>query len=118
MDPSVSLVTIYVHDQDEAKAFYVDKLGFAEGDDFTMGDGYRWLTVVPPGAQDLSLTLYLPGPPMSDEDAAEVRRLLAKGAFAPIGISVDDCRAAHEDYAATGVTIAATLWRMASTWCN
>lgn len=41
MITNVSLVTVWVTDQDEAKAFYIDKLGFQEAADVSMGDGYR-----------------------------------------------------------------------------
>ena len=42
MITNVSLVTLWVTDQDDAKKFYIDTLGFAEGTDVTMGDGFRW----------------------------------------------------------------------------
>ena len=48
MITNVSLVTVYVTDQDEAKRFYCDVLGFVEGTDITMGEGFRWVTVVHP----------------------------------------------------------------------
>src|SRR6266568_3876889 len=38
MITNVSLVTVWVTDQDEAKAFYTDKLGFEATADITMGD--------------------------------------------------------------------------------
>jgi catechol 2,3-dioxygenase-like lactoylglutathione lyase family enzyme len=55
--------------QDEAKAFYIDKLGFREATDVTMGDGYRWVTVCHPDHPELELTLMKPGPPLDEEDA-------------------------------------------------
>ena len=51
-------VTIWVTDQDAAKAFYVDKLGFVvRSDDSTMIPGYRWLTVAPPQQADVEIVL-------------------------------------------------------------
>ena len=41
MITNVSLATVWVTDQDEAKAFYIDKLGFQEHTDVTMGDDLR-----------------------------------------------------------------------------
>jgi catechol 2,3-dioxygenase-like lactoylglutathione lyase family enzyme len=104
MITNVSLVTVHVLDQDEAKRFYVDVLGFEEKDDISMGDGYRWVTVVHPGQPELQLTLMPPGPPLDDESASSVRRLVEKGALSAVGLAVDDCRRTYEDLAAKGVT--------------
>jgi catechol 2,3-dioxygenase-like lactoylglutathione lyase family enzyme len=100
----VSLATVWVDDQDEAKAFYVDKLGFQEGTDITLGDGYRWLTVAHPDHPELHLTLTKPGPPLDDEDAEATRRMMAKGSLGAVGLSCDDCRKTHEELVAKGVT--------------
>ncbi|MDY7106677.1 MAG: VOC family protein [Actinomycetota bacterium] len=103
MITNVSLVTVWVTDQDEAKAFYIDKLGFVEGTDITMGDGYRWLTVCHPDQPEVQLTLMKPGPPLDEEDAAAFRRMLDKGSLAAVGVSTDDCRKTYEELAAKGV---------------
>lgn len=42
--------TILVSDQDKALDFYVNKLGWEKALDAPMGDGMRFVTVVPPGA--------------------------------------------------------------------
>jgi catechol 2,3-dioxygenase-like lactoylglutathione lyase family enzyme len=99
----VSLATVWVNDQGAAKAFYIDKLGFQEGTDVTLGDGYRWLTVCHPDHPELHLTLMKPGPPLDEESAAAVQRMLDKGAHASVGLSTDDCRKTHEELAAKGV---------------
>jgi catechol 2,3-dioxygenase-like lactoylglutathione lyase family enzyme len=99
----VSLATVWVTDQDEAKAFYVDKLGFQEATDVTMGDGYRWVTVSHPDHPELELTLMKPGPPLDEEDAAVFRRMLGKGSLGAVGLSTDDCHKTHEELAAKGV---------------
>jgi catechol 2,3-dioxygenase-like lactoylglutathione lyase family enzyme len=99
----VSLATIWVTDQDEAKDFYVDKLGFQVATDVTMGDGYRWLTVAHPDHPELQLTLMRPGPPLDDEAAAVVARLLDKGTMHAVGLATDDCRKTHEELTAKGV---------------
>ena len=41
MITNVSLATVYCLDQDAARDFYVDKLGFRPGTDATMGDEDR-----------------------------------------------------------------------------
>jgi catechol 2,3-dioxygenase-like lactoylglutathione lyase family enzyme len=89
MITNVSLATVWVTDQDEAKAFYIDKLGFREHTDITMGDGYRWLTVCHPDHPELELTLMKPGPPLDDEDAATFRRMLDKGSLGAVGLATD-----------------------------
>ena len=99
----VSLVTVWVTDQEAAKAFYVDKLGFAEATDVTMGDGYRWLTLCHPDHPELELTLMKPGPPLDDEAAAFFRRMLDKGTLGAVGLATDDCHKTHEQLAAKGV---------------
>ena len=43
----MSHVTLFVNNQDEAKDFYVSKLGFDVRTDHTMESGFRWLTVGP-----------------------------------------------------------------------
>ncbi len=53
----ISVITLLVHDQDEALAFYTEKLGFRKLDDQRFGEGFRWLTIAAPGQQELALTL-------------------------------------------------------------
>jgi catechol 2,3-dioxygenase-like lactoylglutathione lyase family enzyme len=42
-------VIVPVSDQDEAIAFYTEKLGFSLAADISYGDGQRWVEVTPPG---------------------------------------------------------------------
>jgi catechol 2,3-dioxygenase-like lactoylglutathione lyase family enzyme len=93
---AISHVAVWVHDQDEAKAFYTEKLGFEVREDATLEqlDGYRWLTVGPPGQPDVNVMLVLPGPPGIDpETAQQLLALVAKGATGPGILRTDDCRA-------------------------
>ena len=91
----VEVVGVYVRDQDEALAFYVDKLGFRVHTDVGSGD-YRWLTVQLPDQPSFQLGLFVPGPPVLDAATAQtVRAMVAKGAMPPMVLTVDDCRAAH-----------------------
>src|SRR6478609_10383794 len=103
MNEGVQTVGLYVRDQDEALAFYVDKLGFRVHTDVRNGD-YRWLTVQHPDQPAFQLGLFRPGPPV--HDAATARTLfevLAKGAMPPLVLVVDDCRATFERLRASGV---------------
>jgi catechol 2,3-dioxygenase-like lactoylglutathione lyase family enzyme len=103
MITNVSLVTVWVKDLDDAKAFYLDKLGFAEATDVTMGDGYRWLTVCHPDHPELEITLMRPGPPLEPDDAAVFERMLDKGSLGAVGLATDDCRKTFDELVAKGV---------------
>ncbi len=50
MIDAVATVCIFVNDQDKAKAFYTDKLGFELRQDSPMGES-RWIAVAPRGAR-------------------------------------------------------------------
>ena len=98
---------VWVHDQDEALAFYTDKVGMEVREDVTLPElgGFRWLSVGPPSQPDVALVLMLvPGPPVFDEDtAAKVREITAKGAASGIFFATDDCRATYEELKGRGV---------------
>ena len=100
---NISLFTVYVTDQDEAKAFYTDVLGFEERTDVRMGEGFRWVTVGHPSQPELEITLMVPGPPLDDDMAEAVRRALAKGSMGGFGISTDDCHKAYQELQDKGV---------------
>ena len=98
---------LWVHDQDEALAFYTQKIGFEVKADVTMpemGD-FRWLTVGPAGQDDFSIVLMrVPGPPVFDEETArQVHVLTAKGAAGTVFLTTDDCRASYEELKGRGV---------------
>jgi catechol 2,3-dioxygenase-like lactoylglutathione lyase family enzyme len=103
MITNVSLVTVYVTDQDEAKSFYIDKLGFTERTDVTLGDGFRWVTVGHPDQPELDVTLMVPGPPLDEDMSAAVRRALANGSMGGIGLRTDDAKLTFEELSAKGV---------------
>jgi catechol 2,3-dioxygenase-like lactoylglutathione lyase family enzyme len=103
----ITHVNVWVHDQDEAVAFYTEKLGMELRDDVTvpeMGD-FRWLTAGPPGQPDVAFVfMAVPGPPVLDaETAGQVNDLMAKGAAGAIFLSTDDCRATYEELKSRGV---------------
>jgi catechol 2,3-dioxygenase-like lactoylglutathione lyase family enzyme len=98
---------VWVHDQDEALAYYTDKVGMEVREDVTLPElgNFRWLTVGPPTQPDVAIALIaVPGPPVFDEDtAAKVRELTAKGASSGVFLGTDDCRASYEQMKARGV---------------
>ena len=100
----LSHATIWVTDQEQALAFYRDKLGFEVRHDQTLDSGFRWLTVGPPGQQDLNLVLMKPGPPaMPPEVAEQVMELIAKGAMGSGVFGTDDCRGTYAELKEKGV---------------
>lgn len=105
MITNVSLVSVWVKDQDASLAFYTDVLGFQVGDDIQLAEDFRWLTVVHPSQPELHLHLTTPGPPLTDELQNEIHRSLDSGGMPGVGLNVDDCRATCQALAAKGVTI-------------
>lgn len=103
MTQGIETVGLYVRDQDEALAFYVEKLGFRVHTDVRNGD-YRWLTVQHPEQPSFQLGLVVPGPPVLDESTAQaVRAIVAKGAMPSLVLTVDDCRGTYERLVNRGV---------------
>jgi catechol 2,3-dioxygenase-like lactoylglutathione lyase family enzyme len=99
----VGVAGLYVRDQDEAVEFYVEKLGFSVHTDARNGD-YRWLTVQHPDRPGFQLGLFKPQPPTVDAMTAQtLDEIVAKGAMPPLVLTVDDCRAAYDEFRKRGV---------------
>ena len=100
-------VNVWVHDQDEALAFYTEKLGFELREDVTVPElgNFRWLTVGVPGQDDVALTLMaVPGPPVFDEETRDqLQALVAKGAAGGLFFATDDSPETFEDLKGRGV---------------
>jgi predicted enzyme related to lactoylglutathione lyase len=98
---------MWVHDQDEALAFYTEKLGWEVRADVTMPEmgNFRWLTVGPAGQPDFSVVLMaVPGQPVLDDDTRkQVLDLSAKGFAGTLFLTTDDCRASYEELKSRGV---------------
>ena len=103
----ISNAQVWVHDQDEALAFYTDKLGMEVKSDVTLAEmgNFRWLTVGPAGQDDVSIVLMaIPGPPVMDEaTAGEVRNLMSKGFAGTVFLTTDDVRRDYEQLKSRGV---------------
>jgi predicted enzyme related to lactoylglutathione lyase len=104
---NIANAQLWVHDQDEALAFYTQKLGMEVRADVTLAElgDFRWLTVAPAGQPDIAIVLMaIPGPPVMDsETAKEVESLMAKGFAGTIFLSTDDCQASYEELKGRGV---------------
>ena len=98
---------VWVHDQDEALAYYTEKLGMELREDVTVPElgNFRWLSVGVPGQPDVAITLMaVPGPPVFDEETrAQIQTLLAKGASGGLFFSSDDVQGSYEELKGRGV---------------
>jgi len=94
----LTVVKLFVSDQEEARRFYVERLGFVVAEDNRLGD-YRWLLVSPPDTKDVAINLELA---QTVEQQALVGR---QGGGQPIfGLATDDCRRDYDAMRARGVT--------------
>ena len=100
-------VQVWVHDQDEALAFYTEKLGMELREDVTVPEmgNFRWLSVGVPGQDDVAITLMaIPGPPVFEEETRrQIQDLLSKGASGGLFFSTDDAQKAYEELKSRGV---------------
>jgi predicted enzyme related to lactoylglutathione lyase len=104
---SIANTQLWVHDQDEALAFYTEKLAMEIRADVTLAEmgNFRWLTVGPAGQPDFSIVLMaIPGVPVMDSDTADqVRGLMAKGFAGTVFLTTDDCNTSYEELKGRGV---------------
>jgi uncharacterized glyoxalase superfamily protein PhnB len=101
---------LWVHDQDEALAFWTEKVGFEVRVDATLpefGD-FRWVTVGPASQPDVAIVLMaIPGPPVMDSETGDqVRALMAKGFAGTIFLTTEDCRGSYAELKGRGVEFA------------
>jgi catechol 2,3-dioxygenase-like lactoylglutathione lyase family enzyme len=102
MITGLSIVTVWVLDQDSAKEFYTKQLGFDLTTDIQLDSGMRWLTVRSPGGQEF--LLLDPARSMLDaETGKQVRALVAKGALSPGVLGTTDCKGDHDALVERGV---------------
>jgi predicted enzyme related to lactoylglutathione lyase len=103
----IASAQLWVHDQDEALAFYTGRLGWEVRTDVTLPElgNFRWLTVGPADQREIAVVLMaIPDAPvMDDQTADQVRELMAKGFAGTIFLTTDDCRAAYEELKGRGV---------------
>ena len=103
----IATAQLWVHDQDEALEFYTKKLGMEVRADVTLPEmgNFRWLTVAPPGQEDVAIVLMaIPGPPVFDGETAEqIRALMFKGGAGTVFLTTDDCDASYAELKARGV---------------
>src|ERR1700683_2476708 len=100
----LTATTLFVADQDEARDFYVNKLGFEVRMDQSMGN-FRWLTVSPKGQPDFQIILMKLAPHchMDADSAAALRNLIQKGISAAGIFETGDIQKTYEELSARGV---------------
>jgi lactoylglutathione lyase len=89
----ISVVTLFVDDVDRAIDFYTNKLGWEKTMDAPMGDGSRWVTVAPAGAQ----TAFTLAKRSADESPDKT------GGSSGVVIEVDDVNKTHEQLKKIGI---------------
>ena len=95
----VGTVMVPVSDQDQAIAFYTEKLGLELRADVPFGNGDRWVEVAPAGA---ATTLALVKPREGEATGIETR----------VAFSTADIDADHADLQARGVDVDGEVMRM------
>jgi uncharacterized glyoxalase superfamily protein PhnB len=103
----ISTTQLWVHDQDEALAFWTKKVGFEVRQDVTVPEmgNFRWLAVGPVGQEDVAIVLMaIPGQPILDDATRQqVAELTAKGFTGTIFLTTDDVMKAYEELSGRGV---------------
>jgi uncharacterized glyoxalase superfamily protein PhnB len=103
----IASAQLWVHDQEEALAFYTQKVGMEVKSDVTMPElgNFRWLTVGPPGQDEVAIVLMaIPGPPVFEADTVEqIKSVMAKGVAGTVFLTTEDCRADFEELKGRGV---------------
>jgi catechol 2,3-dioxygenase-like lactoylglutathione lyase family enzyme len=104
---SLTNVQVWVHDQDEALAFYTEKLGLELREDVTVPElgNFRWLSVGVPGQDDVAITLMaIPGPPVFDPETREkVAEVMARGVSGGLFFATDDVEGTYRELKERGV---------------
>jgi len=94
----ITLFKVYVSDQEEARRFYVDKLGFEVAEDKFLGD-YHWLLIRARDNQETCMNLELA---RTDEEKALVGR---QAAGQPLfSLNTDDCKRDYTEFKGRGVS--------------
>ena len=95
---------VFVNNQDEARDFYVEKLGLEVSADVDL-EVMRWLTVKVPGSTH-NVLLEQSDASFRDESSAEqIKELMSKGDACMFILETDDCHATFEDLKSKGVDI-------------
>jgi lactoylglutathione lyase len=93
----IGKITIYVQDQEQAKDFWVNKLGFVVKGEFLMGPGATWLEVGPSEDEFTTLVIY--------DKALMEKQNPSAVAHPSILFSTSDVESAYEKMKQNGVEV-------------
>ena len=102
----IASAQLWVHDQDVALKYWTEKVGMEVRQDVSLPElHFRWLTVGPPGQDDVSIVLMaIPGPPvMDDATRNQVSEVMAKGFAGTVFLTTDNCQATYDKMKSRGV---------------
>jgi uncharacterized glyoxalase superfamily protein PhnB len=102
----IASAQLWVHDQDVALKYWTQNVGMEVRQDVSLPElNFRWLTVGPPGQDDVSIVLMaIPGAPvMDDATRDQVSDVMAKGFAGTVFLTTDDCQASYDEMKARGV---------------
>ncbi|WP_026910639.1 VOC family protein [Patulibacter minatonensis] len=103
----LSSVQVWVNDQDEALAWWTEKIGFEVRADATVAElgDFRWLTVGPPGdtGPEIVLMAIPPEPMFTAETRGQIESLMSKGASGGLFFTTADIQADYARLTAAGV---------------
>jgi uncharacterized glyoxalase superfamily protein PhnB len=104
----IASAQLWVHDQEVALKYWTEKVGMEVRQDVSLSDldpSFRWLTVGPPGQDDMSIVLMaVPGEPVMDETTRkQVLDLVAKGFAGTVFLTTENCQASYEEMKSRGV---------------
>jgi uncharacterized glyoxalase superfamily protein PhnB len=106
---TLSTTQLWVHDQEEALAFWTAKVDLEVKEDVTVAElgNFRWLAVGPKGLDGCAIVLMaIPGPPVMDEATrSQVKDLTSKGFTSALFFTTDDAHAAYDRLVANGVEV-------------
>lgn len=101
MIDKIGKITVYVQDQDQAKEFWLNKLGFVLKLEQPMGPNAKWIEVGPSDNEFTTLVLY--------SKAAMEQQQPSKVAHPSVLFSTTDIESAYESMVQKGVKVGEML---------
>jgi predicted enzyme related to lactoylglutathione lyase len=96
--PHLGIMTVLVHDYDDAIRFYLDALGFELSEDVALPDGSRWVVVRSAGVAGTGVLLA-----RADTEAERARVGAQTGERVFLFLNTDDFARDHRRMSAAGV---------------
>jgi catechol 2,3-dioxygenase-like lactoylglutathione lyase family enzyme len=94
----IGVTEVFVDDQDKARAFYTEVLGFEVKDDASYSDTARWLTVVSPEDPEGTELLLAP----VNDAAAALQAARRESGTPAVSFATGDCQQSYRELAGRG----------------